>query len=129
MKTITDKKLESLKNDNELNNDIINELLAMDKENRINYISDVLQYGCASGIATGLIYYVDTMRFFDTYRDEINQLLFAMFKDTGITFENFGDKFDYEDLTCSERFNQNLLAWFGYKETIRNIAYNLDLKV
>lgn len=38
--------------------------------------------------------------------------------------ELFGDKWDKEDPLGNSDFNMNLLAWFGFEETMRNIGYN-----
>ena len=38
----------------------------------------------------------------------------------------FGDKWDKEDPLAAEDFNQNLLAWFGFEETLRKIGYNFE---
>ena len=40
--------------------------------------------------------------------------------------ELFGDKWDKEDPLAQDDFNQNLLAWFGFEETLRNIGYNFE---
>lgn len=31
-----------------------------------------------------------------------------------------------EDPLAQDDFNQNLLAWFGFEETLRNIGYNFE---
>ena len=38
----------------------------------------------------------------------------------------FGDKWDKEDPLAQDICNQNLLAWFGFEETLRKIAYNFE---
>ena len=40
--------------------------------------------------------------------------------------ELFDDKWDKEDPPAQDDFNQNLLAWFGFEETLRNIGYNFE---
>ena len=72
--------------------------------------TDVLNYGCQSGVVGELIYYTDTVRFYKQYKEEIN----------------IGDKWDKEDPLAQYDYNQNLLAWFGFEETLRNIAYNFE---
>ena len=61
--------------------------------------TDVLHNGCCSGVVSELIYYYDTVRFY---------------------------KWDKEDPLAQDDFNQNLLAWFGFEETLRNIGYNFE---
>lgn len=40
--------------------------------------------------------------------------------------ELFREKWDKEDPLSNDYTNQNLLAWFGFEETLRNIAYNFE---
>jgi len=83
-----------------------------------------LEYGgCQSGLVGHLIYYKDTVRFYKRYQKAIDDLLKETLDSTGLTLpELFGDKWDDEDPLAREQFNQNLLAWFGFEETARNIA-------
>ena len=46
-----------------------------DYADKKNIFTDVLHYGCQSGILGELIYYADTVRFYKQYRQEINDLL------------------------------------------------------
>ena len=90
--------------------------------------TDVLHNGCRSGVVSELIYYYDTVRFYKQYRQEINEMLYNIMNETGLyaPSELFGDKWDKEDPLAQDDFNQNLLAWFGFEETLRNIAYNFE---
>ena len=90
--------------------------------------TDVLHNGCCSGVVSELIYYYDTVRFYKQYRREINEMLYNIMNETGLyaPSELFGDKWDKEDPLAQDDFNQNLLAWFGFEETLRNIAYNFE---
>ena len=90
--------------------------------------TDVLHNGCCSGVVSELIYYYDTVRFYKQYRQEINQMLYNIMNETGLyaPSELFGDKWDKEDPLAQDDFNQNLLAWFGFEETLRNIGYNFE---
>ena len=89
--------------------------------------TDVLHNGCCSGVVE-LIYYYDTVRFYKQYRQEINEMLYNIMNETGLyaPSELFGDKWDKEDPLAQDDFNQNLLAWFGFEETLRNIGYNFE---
>ena len=40
--------------------------------------------------------------------------------------ELFGSKWDNEDPLAIEDYNQNLLAWFGFEETLRNIGLEFE---
>ncbi|MGN0797228.1 MAG: hypothetical protein ACI4M5_03395 [Christensenellales bacterium] len=93
-----------------------------------NIFTDVLNYGCQSGMVGFLIYYTDTVRFYNQYKDEIDGLLYELMNNTGIYFlpELFSNKWDKEDPLATDEYNQNLLAWFGFEETMRKIGYNFE---
>ena len=87
-----------------------------------------MQYGCQSGIVSDLIYYHDTVRFYNKHADEINEILKDLLWGCGYNSpsELFGDKWDNDDPLALETFNKNLLAWFGFEETMRSIANNFE---
>jgi len=99
-----------------------------DYDNKNSIFTDVLRYGCQSGIVGELIYYSDTCAFYKRYKEEINNLLYELMNGTGLysPTELFGDKWDSEDSLVTDCTNQNLLAWFGFEETLRNIGYNFE---
>lgn len=43
-------------------------------DDKKHIFTDVLNYGCQSGVVGELIYYTDTVRFYKQYRQEINNL-------------------------------------------------------
>ena len=51
-----------------------------DYNDKKGIFTDVLHYGCQSGIVGELIYYSDTVRFYKQYRQEINALLYDLTK-------------------------------------------------
>lgn len=99
-----------------------------DYTDKKNIFTDVLNHGCQSGIVSELIYYTDTVRFYQQYKEEINGLLYDAMNGTGLysPSELFGSKWDKEDPLAQDTYNQNLLAWFGFEETLRNIGYSFE---
>ena len=97
-------------------------------DDKSNIFKDVLYHGYRSGIVGTLIYYSDTVKFYNRYREEIDALLYETMEDTGLysPSELFGNKWDKEDPLGRDHYNQNLLAWFGFEETLRNIGYQFD---
>ena len=91
--------------------------------------SNALEYGCVSGAVSDLIYYADTLAFFDKYKEEINTLLSDSISSFGMDspVEMFGDRWDKEDSLILDTNNQNLLAWFAFEETLRAEAQELNL--
>ena len=69
-----------------------------------------------------------TVRFYNQYKEEIDGLLYELMYKTGLYTPSdlFGDKWDKEDPLAAEDFNQNLLAWFGFEETLRKIGYKFE---
>ena len=104
--------------------DILNRFDEGGHEAAEGYIKDVLQYGCEAGTVSGLIYYNDTTAFFEKHRAEIIGMLREIMRGTGAKSpaELFGDKWDDDDYFCDDIYNKNLLAWFGYEETLRKVA-------
>lgn len=101
----------------------IKEIVKQDvKDSCEGYVEDLLQHGCVSGMVSRLIYYSDTIKFYDDHIEEINELLKDTLDSTGLSItELFGDKFDNEDPLVQDTNNKNLLAWFAYEETARNL--------
>ena len=97
-------------------------------EDKVNIFTDVLYYGCQTGVVSFLVWYTDTVRFYKQYKEEINKLLYEYMSDTGIYSlpELFGDKWDKKDPLGNSDFNMNLLAWFGFEETLRKIGYKFE---
>lgn len=97
-------------------------------DNKKNIFTDVLNYGCISGVVGFLIYYKDTVKFYNRYKTEIDKLLYDTMRELGIYSlkEIFGNKWDEEDPLCLDVYNSNLLAWFGFEETLRQLAFKFD---
>ncbi len=128
--TLTNVRTLKRKTDNKLTKRVCNYVI--DKwhcyDDKVNIFKDVLYHGCVSGIVSELIYYSDTVAFYKKYRNEINDLLSETMRLMGcFSFKDiFGDKWDEEDPLIVETYNQNLLAWFGFEETLRNIGYEFE---
>ena len=94
---------------------ILNDLLNFDNDEEIkDYISDVLQYGCQSGIVTSLIYTSDTKNFVKTYLNECLEILDNVIQEIG---------------KPSFTIDSNSIAWLSYEETLKNLVMELDLDI
>ena len=87
-------------------------------------IAGLMQGGCQSGIVSELIYYHDTLKFYAKHKKEISALLRETMDSLGVDGPAgvFGDKWEKEDPLADDTQNQNLLAWFAFEETARNLA-------
>ena len=117
MKKFSKKALNELKKTEEFNDRlskrVINDLLAtglstLELKNHINYI---IKYGCYMKNINALNYYMDTIRFFNCYKEEIL---------------NLAKEFDFNiDNNSQKRFTKEEkkdLSWFAYKEITNRIA-------
>ena len=97
-------------------------------DDKKNIFTDVLHYGCQSGMVGFLIWYSDTTAFYKKYKEEINELLYDVQASTGLygMKDLFGKKWDEEDPLAIEDYNQNLLAWVGFEETLRNVGLKFE---
>ena len=126
------KNIKSIKRntDSKLTRHVCNYILLVwsDYQEKRHIFTDVLDYGCQSGVVGELIYYCDTVRFYKQYKGEIDALLYQSMQEKGLysPSELFGDKWDKEDPLANDDFNQNLLAWFGFEETLRKIGFNFE---
>jgi hypothetical protein len=89
------------------------------EEERESAINDALNYGCINGCVNGLIYYKDTLEFFDKYKYEINDLVGAFDMPT---CDLFGDSWDLNDQLVLETNNRNLMAWFAFETTLGQLT-------
>ena len=112
--------LEELKNGNDLNDCVLDYYIDRKYSNSdelIRELEDLQRYGCVSGMITDLIYYDDTNKFYDNYKDDINELLSNLLDGSGLSIQEFfGKNFDNDDPLILNFSNKNLLAWFGFEE-------------
>lgn len=128
------KHIEAFENENDLTEQVrtwINERVSdYGCDNVSEVIEELLDHGCQSGVVSGMIYYTDTLAFFEKHVDDINSLLKELLFSTGCSInELFGDKWDNDDPLIKEQQNQNLLAWFGFEETARQIGQEIGLEL
>ena len=93
-------------------------------------VLEVLEHGCVSGIVGELCYYSDTTAYYAKNKDAINHLLYEQMEDLGeynlTKFFCGMVKWDPEDPLALDYYNQNILAWFGFETTMRNVALQFD---
>lgn len=115
-----------------LKQEVINWLedYAGDADERESALTDLLTHGCQSGMVGSLIYYSDTLAFYAEHKAEIQAMARELASDCGCSIQRlFGDNWDEEDPFCEGELNQNLLAWFGFEEAAREVAFELGIEV
>lgn len=125
--------LEELKNGNELNDCVLDYYIDRKYSNPdelIRDMEDLQRYGCVSGMITDLIYYDDTNKFYDNYKDDINELLSDLLDGSGLSIQEFfGKNFDNDDPLILNFSNKNLLACFGFEESSYRIYEEIKEKM
>ena len=109
---------------------IINEWDDEHEDDNEKILLDIINYGCAKGSVHRLVYTVDILEFYETYKSEIYDLLVNLLNDCDYKSpaELFGDKWDNTDPLAFYEDNKQLLAFFGFEETIRNIANEFGIE-
>ena len=94
---------------NSLEYDVISYILDnwSNYDNKLSIFTDVLYHGCVSGIVGHLIYYADTVKYYEDHQQQINELLYNSLQECGISnpAELFGDKWDEEDPLALDTYN------------------------
>jgi len=84
------------------------------------YLEDVTQHGCASGIVTGLIYYSDTHAFASKHRDEIQDMLSEYYSMAGAW--PFTPEYDIRNSCAWWAYDiLNSCAWWAYETVASQI--------
>lgn len=106
-KNVNELLLNELEGANNLKKYVINDILEYcdnDNEYILNYIKDVVNHGCVSGIVSSLIYYSDTEKFFNDYANEILEML---------------EKYGINNI----KLNKNNLSWFAYEKICNDLYF------
>lgn len=111
-------KLEEYIDGDDIKSEVANDVLDYydNNENIKGFFEDLLTYGCQSGMIPGLVYYTDTHKFFDKHYEEIEDLRYEYEQDFGEPLKVNGDL-------------KNWFAWFGYEETARKLAEELEIEI
>ena len=101
--------LNNMYGESELKDNVIDIILNHidDYENPITFLEEVLQYGCASGMVSELIYFSETKCFFIKHMEEIFDIYNSI----------------KENLSSNFEVNANNLSWLAF-EYMTSIIYN-----
>ena len=93
-------------------------------------IDDVIEHGCVSGVVNSLIYYSDTVKFYDEHEEEIWELLEEHSENYG--FDNvlqfIGSFTGSKNVGDMAQF-KNLLAWWSVEETCHHLINEREDKL
>ena len=96
-------------------------LLKGEKEGRF-LISDVATHGCGGGTISELIYYEDTVKFYNDHEDEIWHELLKMADDLGETIPFMISNFRGCKNVYNAKTFKNLLAWWICEHIAQRIS-------
>ena len=109
---------------------IINEWDDEHESNNKNMLLDIINSGCSNGAVHWFTYKTDILEFYDSFKNEIYELLLETLDTCGCNSPTdlFGDKWNNEDPLAFFEDNKQLLAFFGFEETARNIANEFGIE-
>ena len=93
---------------NDITSCVISE--ALEYHDPSSFFSDLMEYGCSSGIVSSLIYYTDTHKFYDTHYDEIEEL-----------------RTDFDITIDPDQDLKNQLAWMAFEYNAHYLGNILEL--
>lgn len=110
----------------EVIDDVIDNLKVKTKEGLHSRLYEISSHGCASSIVGSMIYYSDTVAFFERHKYVINDMVAEFIRDTGLSMNELFKKFDNNDPLCLESNNRNLLAWWSYEYVISDMLIMME---
>lgn len=89
-------------------------------------IRDITLHGCISGVVSELIYYKDTVKFYDTFEDEIWSRLDSMATNLGTSsiLSFISTYLDVKSIGSMTQF-KNALAWWA----VEDVANDMEIEV
>lgn len=88
-------------------------------------LEEITEHGCQSGTVSSLIYYTDTVKFFDNFNDEIYDMVEDVFG-AEATLEMLQRHCELIDIVMGADTVKNYLAWMAYEVTCSNILDSIE---
>lgn len=88
-------------------------------------LEEITEHGCQSGTVSSLIYYTDTVKFFDNFNDEIYDMVEDVFGAES-TLEMLQRHCELIDIIMGADTVKNYLAWMAYEVTCSNILDSME---
>jgi hypothetical protein len=116
---------------------VLNNVDDHSNEDIMTFLRDVSQYGCISGCVSGMIYYYETVEFFDNHHSHLEDLLieYGMDNELELVFclKYANDEEEIEELenaldicVTSEK---NRLAWLMYESVIFDLLNDYECEL
>ena len=126
--------LNDMSNDNAMYKWIIDDVMDSDisgyngdtfDEKLKSRLEEITEHGCQSGTVSSLIYYTDTVKFFDNFNDEIYDMVEDVFGAES-TLEMLQRHCELIDIVMGADTVKNYLAWMAYEVTCSNILDSIE---
>ena len=83
-------------------------------------LNEIIEHGCQSGTVGSLIYYTDTVKFFDNFNDEIYDMVEDVFGAESV-LDMLKQHCDTTDIIMGADTVKNYLAWMAYETACSDI--------
>lgn len=96
-------------------------------ENDLDTFKNITQSGCVNGCAPGLIYYHETIAFYDKFKDEIWEIAYDFYKDCEASnlLECLGSLHGAKQVYGEDQF-KNFMCWFAVDWVSREIVEDME---
>lgn len=84
---------------------------------------EITYHGCISGTVSSMIWYDDTVRFYDHFIDDINDYF------EGVGYDWIDETMKASDFIKSEKAAKNQIAWAFYEEVVYEVSEWLEDKL
>lgn len=84
---------------------------------------EITYHGCISSTVSSMIWYDDTVRFYDHFIDDINDYF------AGVGYDWIDETMKASDFMKSERTVKNNIAWAFYEEVVYEVSEWLENKL
>lgn len=129
-------RIKELRNKNKLYKRVIDEILedskgynGTTKERIISRCNDILYGGCVTGVVGSMVYYTDTVEFYNKYYDEIYELIEEL-EDEGLeVIECLKTNLETYQIIMNDEQAKNQIAWLAYEEITNRLLYSIESEV
>lgn len=88
-------------------------------------LNEITEHGCQSGTVGSLIYYTDTVKFFDNFNDEIYDMIEDYYGAESV-LDMLKQHCELIDIVMGADTVKNYLAWMAYEVTCSNILDSIE---
>ena len=129
-------RIKELRNTNKLYERVIDEILedsksygGTTKERIIARCNDILYSGCVTGVVGSMVYYTDTIEFYNKYYDEIYELIEELEAKGLEILECLKRNLETYQIIMNDEQAKNQIAWLAYEEITNKLLCTIESEV